>query len=179
MWGAAAFWARRAEIRTLLTIRLRSAKALTGEFLITLLAVRRSAEIGQNVRRDQLTFICIVVERDPDSYLARTTLSPKGSAVLHEHEIHSQGLALGRDIKQLDRDRTHRVLSLERNGGVQELGGPGSTGSAVFQVQDPRPATVRSVRAGPRRSRNWPAGQLWPVAPHGAAPHRPSWAAPR
>ena len=42
-----------------------------------------------------------------------------------------------------------------------------------LQVPDPRPATVRSVRAGPRRSRNSPAVQLWPVAPHGAAPHRP------
>ena len=57
-------------------------------------------------------------------------------------------------------------------------GGPGSTERAAFQVHTPRPATARSVRAESRRSRNWPAGQLWPVAPHGAAPHRPGWAAP-
>jgi hypothetical protein len=51
--------------------------------------------------------------------------------------------------------------------------GCGSTERAVFQVQDPQPAIVGSVRAGPRGSRNWPAGQPWPVAPHGAAPYRP------
>jgi hypothetical protein len=57
--------------------------------------------------------------------------------------------------------------------GLGNSGGCGSTERAVFQVQGPRPAIVGSVRAGPRRSRNWPAGQLWPVAPHGVAPYRP------
>ena len=41
MRGAAVFWACRAEIRTLLTIRWRSAKARAGEFLITLRSPRR------------------------------------------------------------------------------------------------------------------------------------------
>ena len=41
MRGAVAFQARRIEIRTLLTIRWGSAKALAGEFLITLLVLRR------------------------------------------------------------------------------------------------------------------------------------------
>jgi hypothetical protein len=102
--------------------------------------------------------------------------TPSPPASSHRHRL--------RRWQKLEPAR-HRVSSawmLRGSGGSPArrppASGPGSTGHAAFQVQGPRPATVRSVRAGPRRSRNWPVGQLWPAVPRGAAPRRPGWAAP-
>ncbi len=73
----------------------------------------------------------------------------------------------------------HRVLSgwmlrgsEDRPASRPPASGPGATGRGAFGVRDPRPVTGRSVRAGPRRSRNWPAVQLWPCVPHGVASFR-------
>ena len=75
---------------------------------------------------------------------------------------------------------SHRHRLLQRMAATRVRSSPSLdfTERAALQVLDPRPATARSVRAGPRRSRNSPAVRLWPVAPHGAAPHRPGWAGP-
>jgi hypothetical protein len=99
--------------------------------------------------------------REPRPLPASTT-----SLVGREHDID--------EVVSLAERPEVRLVTLTGPGtAATPVGGPGSTGRGGFQVRDPRPVTVRSARAGPRRPRNWPAVQLWPVAPPGAAPHRP------